>query len=590
MSNAPDNRLGRRAILAGIAGLGLPHPAMGDVPGRTLARVRPGAPGWPEAADWARLGNSVGGRLHPISETPAAPGLLSNPYFLRDQPGLTQSSGWVDAWRSAPSAFVVRARDAADVSAALRFASVHRLRLVVKGGGHSYLGGSNAPDSLLVWTRDMDSIELHDAFVPHGSHLPPAPAVSVGAGCVWGHVYDAVTTKAGRYVQGGGCTTVGVAGLVQGGGFGSFSKNYGLAAASLLEAEIVTADGSVRIVNQVQDPDLFWALKGGGGGTFGVVTRLTLRTHDLPANFGLVHLSITAASDAAFGRLLARFLALYAERLCNPHWGEQATAKPGNRFEILMLFQGLDEAAARDAWQGLSAFLAENGKDYRIDAPLLIAAFPAIRFWDEAFLRAHMAKAIAVDDRPGARSADWWWAANASEAGAFWHGYESAWLPASLLAARSQARLVAAWLDSSRLWSVTLHFNKGLAGAPAEAIAASRQTAMNPEVLDAFALAIIADDGPSAFPGVAEPDLAVARRDAALIRDAMAALRKAAPGAGCYPSECDYGLANWQIACWGTHWERLSSVKARYDPDGLFVVHHGVGSQHWSRDGFVRIS
>ena len=80
------------------------------------------------------------------------------------------------------------------------------------------------------------------------------------------HAYQAVTTGAGRYVQGGGCTTVGVAGLVQGGGFGSYSKTYGIACAGLLEAEIVTADGKVRIVNAAQEPDLYWALKGGGGG------------------------------------------------------------------------------------------------------------------------------------------------------------------------------------------------------------------------------------------------------------------------------------------------------------------------------------
>ncbi len=100
------------------------------------------------------------------------------------------------------------------------------------------------------------------------------------------HVYNEVTTASGRYVQGGGCLTVGVAGLVQGGGFGSFSQSYGTAAASLLEAEIVTADGAVRIANACINPDLFWALKGGGGGTFGVVTRLTLRTHELPETMG----------------------------------------------------------------------------------------------------------------------------------------------------------------------------------------------------------------------------------------------------------------------------------------------------------------
>ena len=90
----------------------------------------------------------------------------------------------------------------------------------------------------------------------------PQPAVSVGAGAIWMHVYDAVTTRAGRYVQGGGCTTVGVAGLIQSGGFGTFSKNYGTAAGSLIEAEVVTADGAVRIVNACSDPELFWAHQG----------------------------------------------------------------------------------------------------------------------------------------------------------------------------------------------------------------------------------------------------------------------------------------------------------------------------------------
>ena len=92
-----------------------------------------------------------------------------------------------------------------------------------------------------------------------------------------------MTTVAGRYVQGGGCTTVGVAGLILGGGFGSFSKSYGMAGAALLEAEIVTADGRVRIANACTNADLFWALKGGGNGSFGVVTRLTLRTRGAAA-------------------------------------------------------------------------------------------------------------------------------------------------------------------------------------------------------------------------------------------------------------------------------------------------------------------
>jgi hypothetical protein len=106
---------------------------------------------------------------------------------------------------------VIRAERPSDVVEAVRFAAEHRLRLVVRGGGHSYLGGSNAPDSLLVWTRGLRDIALHDGFTPQGSTAAPVAAVSVGAGCLWVDVYDAVTTKGGHYVQGGGCTTVGVA-------------------------------------------------------------------------------------------------------------------------------------------------------------------------------------------------------------------------------------------------------------------------------------------------------------------------------------------------------------------------------------------
>ena len=90
--------------------------------------------------------------------------------------------------------------------------------------------------------------------------------MSIEPGAIWGHAYNEVTTKGGRYVQGGGCMTVGVAGLILGGGFGSFSKAFGTAGASLLEAEVVTADGDVKIANACSNPDLFWALKGGGGG------------------------------------------------------------------------------------------------------------------------------------------------------------------------------------------------------------------------------------------------------------------------------------------------------------------------------------
>jgi len=141
-------------------------------------------------------------------------------------------------------------------------------------------------------------------------------------------------------VQGGGCTTVGVAGLIQSGGFGPFSKRYGLAAAGLIEAEVVTADGQVRIANACTNPDLFWGLKGGGGGSLGIVTRLTLRTRELPEFFGGEFATVQARSDTAYRELIERFIAFYRERLFDPQWGEQVTFRPDNTLGVAMVFQG----------------------------------------------------------------------------------------------------------------------------------------------------------------------------------------------------------------------------------------------------------
>jgi hypothetical protein len=113
----------------------------------------------------------------------------------------------------------------------------------------------------------------------------------------------------------------------------AFPRRLGTAAASLLEAEIVTADGEIRVVNEVRDSELFWALKGGGGGTFGITTRLTLATHPLPANVGPLNVTLRTHSDEAYRKLLARF-EFYATSLCNPHWGEQVRVYPDNRRRL----------------------------------------------------------------------------------------------------------------------------------------------------------------------------------------------------------------------------------------------------------------
>ncbi len=560
----------------------------------TRQRLRPSDAAWPSAQAWKKLSDAVGGNLipveFPLAACKAQPNSadceelfknLKNPYYIGDQPGLTQTLGWVDAWATKPSVYAIAARNAQDIAAGVNFTRENNLRLVVKGGGHSYQGTSNAPDSLLIWTRHMHDIAMHDGFVPQGCKSAPQPAVTLGSGAIWMQAYDAVTTKAGAYVQGGGCTTVGVAGLIQSGGFGSFSKHYGTAAAGLLEAEVVTADGEIRIANACTNPDLFWALKGGGGGSFGVVSKVTLRVRELPEWAGGAIFNVKASSDYAYRRLIRQFVGFYRDALFNDHWGEQAHVTPGNILVLSMVSHGLDTEQAKKIWQPFMDWLGKSPGSYTISASPIIGSMPTRHWWDVDWRKEHHHDVFKADARASASPNNVWWTGDGGQVGWVIYAYESLWLPASLLKDDSQDKLANALFAASRHAEVELHFNKGLAGAPPEAIAAAKDTAMNPDVVDAFALAIVADGQGPAYPGIPnhEPDEAKGRKAADDVHRCMSELRAISPNTGSYVSESNYFQQQWQRAYWGTNYDRLRRVKKKHDPAGLFTVHNGVGSE-----------
>src|SRR5262249_23717481 len=193
----------RRNILKAMAAIMAlqSHPlarlAAKAAPTSAFSRVRPGDAAWPSAASWAKLNEAVGGNLIAVqspfdacaTDPTSAPcadalGNIRNPFYIGDQPGGTQVSGWLDAWMPAPSVYAVKARSSSDVAAAVSFARDNNLRLVVKGAGHSYQGTSNAADSLLIWMRAMDKVMLHNTFLPQGcaGKVTPCPAVTAEAG------------------------------------------------------------------------------------------------------------------------------------------------------------------------------------------------------------------------------------------------------------------------------------------------------------------------------------------------------------------------------------------------------------------------
>jgi FAD/FMN-containing dehydrogenase len=162
-------------------------------------------------------------------------------------------------------ALIARCASPADVAAAIAVGRNHGAPIAVRGGGHNGGGLGTCDDGLVIDLSPMNSIELDRE----------RGTVRVGGGCTWGQV-DAATHEVGMAVPCGIISTTGVGGLTLGGGIGHLSRQHGLTIDNLLEAEVVLADGSTVRASADEHPDLFWALRGGGG-NFGVVTSFLFR-------------------------------------------------------------------------------------------------------------------------------------------------------------------------------------------------------------------------------------------------------------------------------------------------------------------------
>jgi len=166
---------------------------------------------------------------------------------------------------------VARPVDAADVRTAVSWGVANGVPLRARSGGHSYAGYSTLSGGMVVDLRNLRGISVN-------THNRTA---TIGAGSQLVDVYAALAAR-GVTIPAGSCPSVGIAGHATGGGMGLAGRQFGLTADNLLSAQIVTADGRLRTASAQSNPDLYWALRGGGGGNFGVVTSFTMRVHSVP--------------------------------------------------------------------------------------------------------------------------------------------------------------------------------------------------------------------------------------------------------------------------------------------------------------------
>lgn len=159
-------------------------------------------------------------------------------------------------------AAIVTCADVADVMTAVNYAREHRLKVAIRGGGHSAPGFGTCDDGLVIDLAQMNGIRV-DA---------EQRRARAEGGCTWGDL-DHATHAFGLATPGGVISTTGIAGLTTGGGFGYLSRLHGLACDNLVAADVVTADGQLRTADAGHNSDLFWAIRGGGG-NFGILTSL----------------------------------------------------------------------------------------------------------------------------------------------------------------------------------------------------------------------------------------------------------------------------------------------------------------------------
>ena len=240
----PTREISRQAFLRGAAGA----LAAGAVFGAVRATADP-----PHTAGWSDLSTAIGGQVL----TPGDGGQFA-----------TAKQVFNTNYNDSTPAAVVVPKSAADVQKAMAFAAAHNLKVAPRSGGHSYVGASTQNGTMVLDLRQLPGEINYDAAT---GRVTVAPATGLYA------IHQALAA-AGRGIPTGTCPSVGAAGHALGGGLGAHSRHAGLMCDQLTSASVVLPGGQAVTASGANNPDLFWALRGGGGGNFGVTTSLTFAT------------------------------------------------------------------------------------------------------------------------------------------------------------------------------------------------------------------------------------------------------------------------------------------------------------------------
>jgi FAD/FMN-containing dehydrogenase len=471
-------------------------------------------------ADWTALGKDLAGTLiGPQDSRYQDAGRLYQPQF--------------DGLRPAGVAYPANAQD---VATCLAFARKYAVPVAVRCGGHSYAGWSSG-SGLVLDVGGMSAVSSSGG------------SAAVGAGARLIDVYSALAAK-GVTVPAGSCPSVGVAGLTLGGGIGVTCRAYGLTCDSLTSAEVVTADGRIRRVDPSTDADLFWALRGGGGGNFGVVTSFGFRTHP--------------AADCAYGFL---------------SWPWSSAAA------VVAAWQSWAPSASDQLWANLHLDTWPDGR---------LRLTSAVNYLGSQADLANLVDRLAVAPATASLHSAPYLDAMKVMGGVTGWSQEAAHLPGSLPGQNPAGRL-----NRTSYAARSDFYNRqiGTGGIAALVAAVERYAHSVPQGGSA---SVSFDSLAGAVNRVAPGDTAFVHRSSLFLaqyianypapyagsgpavdqskgwlQDVWSTMRPHASGEA-YQNYLDPQLTDWATAYYGSNLARLRQVKQTYDPEGLFRFPHGV--------------
>ncbi len=458
---------------------------------------------------------------------------------------------------SVPSYFI-EVQEAADAIAAFEFSRAHNVSLAIKNSGHDYMSRNSQKGSLGLWVHTLKGLEYHEDFTPEGcgGGGGVGRAITVAAGEITSDIYAFVAARNSTFVGGYSGTIAVSGGWVQGGGHSVLAPALGMGADRVVQFRVVTPDGRVRTANRCEHADLFRALRGGGGGTFGVVLEATHRAEPAaPIAIASIRLPANATADDAM-----RWVELQARQ--SLRWGREgwgghvAGTYLIHMNPLLPAVAGAGaEAAARESMRAASDFALALGGTSDVE---IMPDWLAL--WDKYLLPTNQQSAGIV------------------------RFLTSALIPQALFADDVGIAKIMGFLTTVRELGYdpkSFYFPAGTPFVADAAVVGKNQTGgshndYGTSVHPAWYSSLWSLSGIANLPWNAT----YAERLEYLVRlmkFTKASEELTGPEGGSYTNEANPFTDDWKRRWWGPHYDSLLETKRKYDPYGLLNCWKCVG-------------